>query len=208
MPVLINDKGSNNRVDLHPWFQTHGMLRIVFNGSDNIVSIPDPPLHCRGALMELGEGCAVTLAGGCGLMKTHLFAARRCTLQLGAGTTLHHKVRFMMHEPADIVLGSDCMVASDVQFLTSDNHTIFDATTKQRINPAGSIHIGDHVWLGLQTVILKGATVGSGSIVGLRAVVSGSIPENCMAAGVPARVVRENVSWDRKLIEEWPAPLA
>jgi acetyltransferase-like isoleucine patch superfamily enzyme len=78
-------------------------------------------------------------------------------------------------------------------------HPIIDLESKQRINYGRSIEIGDHVWIGAQAQILKGAKIGSGSIIGTRAVVTGAIPENCIAVGVPAKVIRHNVSWDRKL---------
>jgi acetyltransferase-like isoleucine patch superfamily enzyme len=47
---------------------------------------------------------------------------------------------------------------------------------------------------------MKGASIGAGAVVGLRAVVTHSVPANCVAAGTPARVIRENVRWDRKLV--------
>jgi acetyltransferase-like isoleucine patch superfamily enzyme len=99
------------------------------------------------------------------------------------------------------------MVASDVQFMTSDAHSVIDADTGRRINPAADIFVGDHVWLGLQTVILKGASIGAGAVVGLRAVVTGSVPANCVAAGTPARVIRQNVRWDRKLVQDADGPI-
>ncbi len=200
MPVEITDKGQNNQVDLHPWFETHGKLKILFTGDNNRVSITAKPLTCFGMVIELGAACSVEVGAGCGLTNTFVFGARRCHLLIGDGTTLHARARFIMHEPSSVTLGRDCMVASDVQFMTSDNHSILDAGTGQRINPAADILVGDHVWLGFQTVILKGASIGAGSVVGLRAVVTGAVPANCLAAGTPARVIRENVRWDRKLV--------
>lgn len=49
-------------------------------------------------------------------------------------------------------------------------------------------------------MVLKGSTIEDGSIVGVRAVVSGKIPKNTVAAGVPARVVREGVTWSQDLV--------
>jgi acetyltransferase-like isoleucine patch superfamily enzyme len=59
------------------------------------------------------------------------------------------------------------------------------------------IVIGDHVWLGEGCVILGQSEVGAGSIVGMRSVVKGKMPNNCVVAGVPARIVRRNVAWER-----------
>jgi acetyltransferase-like isoleucine patch superfamily enzyme len=58
------------------------------------------------------------------------------------------------------------------------------------------------VWLGRDVLVLKGATIGEGSIIGARAVVTGAIPAFVSAVGTPARVVRENVEWRFDLIPQ------
>ena len=57
------------------------------------------------------------------------------------------------------------------------------------------IKIGNHVWIGANVTILKGVSIGDGSIVAAGSVVTKSIPEACLAAGVPAKVIKENVQW-------------
>ncbi len=56
--------------------------------------------------------------------------------------------------------------------------------------PARPIHIGRNVWIGFDCVVLPGAEIGEGSIVGARSVVSGNVPPFSLAAGNPARVIR------------------
>jgi acetyltransferase-like isoleucine patch superfamily enzyme len=87
------------------------------------------------------------------------------------------------------------MFADGVRIMTSDAHPIFDVSTGERINPAADITIEPHVWLGLRSIILKGVTIGADTVIGAQAVVSKSIPAHSVAAGNPARVVRENVTW-------------
>jgi len=100
-----------------------------------------------------------------------------------------------------IEIGDDCLISSDVTFRTSDSHSIVDKTTTQRINPGKDVTIGEHCWIGNGVTILKGANIGSGSIIGTRSVVTGSlIPADCCAVGIPAKVVRTNVSWIRERI--------
>ncbi len=53
------------------------------------------------------------------------------------------------------------------------------------------IYIGDRVWIGNNASILGGVTIGSGSIIGAGSVVTHDIPENSIAAGVPARVIKQ-----------------
>jgi acetyltransferase-like isoleucine patch superfamily enzyme len=64
----------------------------------------------------------------------------------------------------------------------------------KRINYARDINIGKHVWIGAYVNILKGVTIGDNSIIGIRSIVTKNIPQNCIALGVPAKVIRENVT--------------
>jgi acetyltransferase-like isoleucine patch superfamily enzyme len=57
------------------------------------------------------------------------------------------------------------------------------------------ITIGDHVWIGQNVTILKGARIGKGSIIAACALVHRDIPDKQLWGGVPARLLRENVSW-------------
>jgi acetyltransferase-like isoleucine patch superfamily enzyme len=97
-------------------------------------------------------------------------------------------------------VGQRCLIASETIFMTSDMHSIFDQQTGQRINPARSIVLGDDVWLGAEAAVMKGAKIGAGSAVGFRSIVTGEIPPGCVAAGTPARVLRESVRWRHELI--------
>ena len=199
--VEIVDGGQANQVELHPWFHKSGKLRLEFLGDNNRVSLLGMPKHCLGTNIQLGHNSSVEIGEGCNLSNTTIYGAQDCHVLVGAQCTFTARARFIMHEPSRIRIGQDCMIAADVQFMTSDNHTIYDTESQARINPANNIDIGDHVWIGLQCFVMKGARVGRNSIIGLRSVVTREIPENCLAVGAPARVIRENTSWDRKL---WP----
>ena len=84
-----------------------------------------------------------------------------------------------------------------VDFDCDDGHPIFDVRTGKRVNAARSIVIGNHVWLGLGACVLGGVTIGDGTVVGMRSVVTRSLPNNVVGAGSPAKVVKRNVAWER-----------
>jgi maltose O-acetyltransferase len=56
------------------------------------------------------------------------------------------------------------------------------------------VRIGNNVWIGTGVIIL-GANIGDGSIIGAGSVVTSEVPAKVVAAGNPARVVREDASW-------------
>lgn len=98
----------------------------------------------------------------------------------------------------EITIGDYCAISDNVQILDSDFHTI----TYDGISSIGSrpIHIGNHVWIGRSAIILKGVTIGDGAIIGAGSVVTRDVPPRCLAVGNPARVIKENVEWDRILL--------
>jgi acetyltransferase-like isoleucine patch superfamily enzyme len=94
------------------------------------------------------------------------------------------------HAHTLIQIGSDCLVGS-ATIIDTDFHTFDDPDHilygKELSKP---IYIGDKVWLGGQSVILKGCQISHGSVVGFRSVVTKSFPHQVVVAGNPAKIVK------------------
>ncbi len=71
--------------------------------------------------------------------------------------------------------------------------------TQRRLSNDKSVVIGRNVWLGDNVVVLGGATIGDGCIIGANSVVNSSIPAYCIAVGSPARPIRR---WDEAM-QQW-----
>lgn len=99
-----------------------------------------------------------------------------------------------------ISIGKDCMISSNVRISTTDSHSIIDVTTRKRTNPAKNITIGNHVWLGYNVSINKGVIIAENSVIAGHSVVTKSVRANSIAAGVPAKEVKDGVDWDRMRI--------
>lgn len=94
------------------------------------------------------------------------------------------------HCADSIAIGSACLIGSAI-FMDTDFHSFDDPEHVLYKNPLiKPISIGSHVWIGGQSVVLKGCEIGSGSVVGFRAVVANSFPQQVVIAGNPARVVK------------------
>lgn len=98
---------------------------------------------------------------------------------------------------AKLQLGEDCMLSRGVRVRTHDLHHIFDRSTHKRVNYAQDVVIGNGVWIGQEAVLLAGSKIGTGSIVGERAVTSSAYGEHVIIAGCPAKVIREDICWSR-----------
>lgn len=98
---------------------------------------------------------------------------------------------------AKLVIGKDCLTSTQILIRNHDGHHIFDLETHKRINYPRDIIIEDHVWIGYKTIILGGARIGGGSVIGAGTVTSGQFGRNKVIAGCPARVLRENICWSK-----------
>jgi maltose O-acetyltransferase len=92
---------------------------------------------------------------------------------------------------ARVEIGSNTFLAPELLILDGDHHQVGNKTEEGKSDP---IIIKDDVWIGNRVIIKKGVTIGKGSVVAAGSVVTKSIPDYCLAVGVPARVIRENIN--------------
>lgn len=99
-----------------------------------------------------------------------------------------------------ISIGHDVAIAERVIIRDSDNHKVITLSENNEKtienNTTSPIVIEDHVWIGMGATILKGVTIGEGSIVAAGSLVNKDVPPYSLVAGVPAKVVKTNVTWD------------
>ena len=112
---------------------------------------------------------------------------KNAELSLGTGF-INSDCKIRVHKR--VTIGDDVAISHDVTIMDSDAHQIVGKT-----NEARDVIIGNHVWIGTRVVILKGVTIGDGAIIAAGSVVTKDVPSKCLAAGVPAKVIKENVEW-------------
>lgn len=92
-----------------------------------------------------------------------------------------------------VIIGKGATIGRDVVIRSYDGHTI----CMEGYKVSQPIIIGNHVWIGQGATILKGVTIGEGAIIAAGALVTKDVPAHCIAGGVPAKVIRENVRWHK-----------
>lgn len=125
---------------------------------------------------------------------TFVFAARfsdRPTLEVGNSSDIGHDCMFTIGKR--ITIGSHCMIASGVWLFDSNGHPADPAMRKAGLPPASDdvkpVTIGDNVWIGRNSTIFPGVTIGDGSIVSTGSVVVGDVAAYTVVAGNPARKI-------------------
>lgn len=185
--------------------ENNGMARLKkdIQGEGNLIKIGSGSSLHDTIIRIRGNNNKIIFGNNCWVGKKCSFwmEGNNITIIVGDSTTFTHTVHFCAQEDhTQIVVGNDCMFSNNIIVRTSDSHPIYDLETSQRVNAAKSVSIGEHVWIAPNTKIMKGTVIGDGSIIGSDSMVTKDIPNNVLAVGHPAKVVKTNVKWTRELL--------
>ncbi|CQR48735.1 acyltransferase [Haloferax massiliensis] len=149
----------------------HRSLLTTSRDSKFTIDSPNTPVY-------IGSGSKINVSGN---------------LSIGEGSRIGDRATINCLD--SISIGTDCSISWDVDLADSDFHPItIQGDTKKMTEP---IEIGDHVWIGYGASIKKGVTIGDGAVIASDSVVTRDVPERSLAAGVPAKVIKTDVSWER-----------
>lgn len=105
-------------------------------------------------------------------------------------------------EPWIITIGKNVYITDGCKFITHDGGTLIFRQYVPDLEITKPIVVGDNVYFGNNVIVLPGVTIGSNVVIGAGAVVTKDIPDNCVAAGVPARVIKTAEEYFEKLKRE------
>ena len=203
--VLVNDKGKNKRIYWN--CQIPNGLNINFKGINNHIIIPRKKCFKNCVFDIEGNNADIEIKEtNKKIKKCHIHTGGGDNQRILIGTNFScEECGFSLwDENATIIIGDDCMFASQIIFLASDGHTIYTTIDKKCINKTKTITIRDHVWIGRNTHVLKGSYIEKNCIVGLGSIVNKQFNEsNAIIAGNPAKIVKHNVCWDIKTTQEY-----
>lgn len=118
---------------------------------------------------------------------------------IGDNTTTESMCQFASCEGKKIIIGNDCMLSHGIDIRNTDSHSILN-DRGERINPSADIRVGDHVWIGIRSTLLKGSFIPSNCVVAAQSLVNSSLnaSEYVLIAGSPAKVIKSGINWDRR----------
>lgn len=95
-----------------------------------------------------------------------------------------------------IHIGANTMLGANTNIYETDFHPSDSALRKNQKSilsaPHAPIHIGNNCWLASNVTVLKGVTIGDDVVVGAMSLVNKNIPDNCIVAGIPAKIINQN----------------
>lgn len=91
-----------------------------------------------------------------------------------------------------VIIGKECLIGANVTIADTDFHPLIPHNRRYSKNNvrSGPILIGDNVFIGTGSIVLKNVNIGENSVIGAGSVVTNNIPSNCVARGNPAKVIR------------------
>ncbi|RHW23315.1 hypothetical protein D0Z08_30305 [Nocardioides immobilis] len=155
------------------------------------------PCNNMASLLVGGAGATVFLGPRSAFTATEIYCGAYSTIVLNAEVVATRCAVVDARNGGSVVAESDQLWAANVYVATDDMHRLEDAETGARLNPYGAhIRLGRHVWLGREAIVTGHCDIGTGAVVGTRAMVRGQkVPPQTAVGGCPARVIREGVTW-------------
>lgn len=189
-----------NRIEGNPEINNS---TITFKGTNNI-------LYCEGNVKLVGakfafEGNNSIVYLSSALNSQYSFTLviyNDSTFFIGKEGNLSSPININIQESQNVIIGAECSLSSGVNIRTADIHPIYDNQSKQRINYAKSVFIGDHVWIGHLSYISRGVKIGSGSIVENYSFLphNAKVKSNSLVVGNPGRIEKTNVFFTKEFL--------
>jgi acetyltransferase-like isoleucine patch superfamily enzyme len=120
-----------------------------------------------------------------------------CKIHVNGKVTIGDNTYIMPHTMlvvnSSLHIGSNCAISWNCQIMDNDGHEFFINGLKQE--SVAPIFIGNNVWIGNNAIIKKGVKIGDGAAVASGSVVTKDVPGGVVVAGVPAKIIRDNIDW-------------
>jgi acetyltransferase-like isoleucine patch superfamily enzyme len=182
--------GNHVLAALMHWSGVTASARVIFYGLP-IVSM------CKGSTIIIGDNCVMcSLSEATDLGVNHPIMLRtlrpQAAIVIGDHTGMSGGA---ICAAVRVEIGKECLLGANVVISDTDFHPLLPVGRRYNNNPndiaASPVVIEDNVFIGTGAIILKGVRIGKNSVIGAGAVVTKSIPENSIAAGNPARVIKK-----------------
>lgn len=184
LPIVTNGickikKDKSGKLIIKKRLRLNGEISALCKNKSSIDIRRDAKLTIDG-VVDLGAG-------------TNIVVNEIATISIGNNTYIAGDSKIYANKSINI--GNDCALSWGLTIIDSDFHSIIYNTVKNNV-VCEPINIGNHVWVGCNVTILKGVNIGDNSIIAAGSIVNKDVPKNCLVAGNPARIIKQDISWN------------
>ena len=180
-----NSKIKANHIDIHKSVEIGDNVQIHCDSIkiDKFSKIGnDVKISCRnlevGEFLYMADGVEIGRGGSTGL---------NSNVKIGKHVGIFE--RTIINPSESVEIGDDVGIGAEVMIWT---HGAWLDVTQGFPSDFGPVKIGNNVWLPARSIVLPNVTIGDNSVIGIGSIVNKSLPNGCLAAGSPCRVLKEN----------------
>lgn len=192
-PILINQKVKikrcSGRVQILSSPIRFGMIHIGFGGTDSTPS--------RKSMLILNKDSLISFAGNAQFSEGVVIKNKG---RIVVGKNFAANKNFTLSISDGIKFGDDVLLGWSVYIRDSDGHNVFDMSSAEHnySKSVEPISIGNHVWIASDCHLLKGTIIPDNCVIGYKSLVTRKFKKtNCIIAGHPAIIVKENILWEK-----------
>jgi acetyltransferase-like isoleucine patch superfamily enzyme len=112
-------------------------------------------------------------------------------IYIGKNTRIHGSC---IHAQLSVKIGKNCLIAGNTQIFDNNGHDLLLENPQKRLNSKAiskPVVVNDNVWIGANSIILPGVSIGEGSVIAAGSVVVNNVPSFCLVGGNPAKIIRK-----------------
>jgi acetyltransferase-like isoleucine patch superfamily enzyme len=182
----------NNLISIAEGAQSHAPLTIDIAGSNNHLTfigsrLPNKVIRCLGDNSKLIIDSDAVVSCDLWLYNGAYLEIKKPRAIFGLYASIYPSTR--------VIIMPGCLIAEDVEIWTADFHSIIDLNTFKQVNFPADVILQSDVWMCRRSMVLKGVTIGEGSVVSAMSLVRSDIPNFELWGGVPAKPIRKNITW-------------
>lgn len=199
--LVVKTDGKNNKVLIEEGVKFE-LSQIIISGDDNVITLGFCNLYHKLSIKLNGDRKNISIGKSnknIRNLKVTSIRGNEQQLKIGNNFSCGGFELQMNNGNEACYIGDNCLFSWDIKARTSDGHSVIDLSTNNAINLPRDINIGNRVWVGENVYFLKGSSISDNSIVASCSVVTKKFYlQNSVIGGHPAKLLKNNTSWDRR----------
>lgn len=174
----------------------------LFSGGGGYIEIGPGCIIERCRFVITGERSSIIIGKNSVLKSTHIFLnGNDAQCYIGNDVTINairsDLTEINIGEMSRLDILDNALLSKGIGIYTTDFHNIYDKD-HLLINKNSDVKIGNHVWVGMHSLILKGTSIADGCVIGAGSLCTRQYDANdCLLAGRPASIIKEKISWEK-----------